>query len=357
MAVTAWHYDGRSAIRRRVELRPEGDGFVLVEGDAAHGPFAWSDLTGRGMQDGAAVYAHRTLDGWRLGLDGEIPPDIAARLPREERYGRLIDRIGLWKASAAFAVIAVLALTGVYFAPAAIAPLIPPSFERRMGDAMVGDFGGRFCAAPEGQAALAKLVRRIDPEGGDLDVRVANIGMVNAVALPGGKIIIFDQLLREAESPDEVAGVLGHEIGHVRNRDVMQALLRQLGLSVVLGGVQGDAGGYLNAVIGLTYTRAAEARADGYAIESLRMADVSPVATAAFFRRLARFEPGDGRAATMLGYVSSHPLSRARERTFRAAAEKGANYTPALTTEEWIALRRICRDDPKAARDDSFGPF
>lgn len=356
MTATAWHYDGHSAIRRRVELRPEDGGFLLVEGDAVRGPYAWADLTGRGQHDGAAVYAHRTITGWRLGLDGDIPADIAARLPHEERYGRLIDRHGLWKATAVFVMLSALALLGVYLAPGVIAPFIPQSFERKMGDAMVGDFGGRFCAAPAGRAALAKLVRRIDPNATDLDVRVANIGMVNAVALPGGKVIIFDRLLREAEGPDEVAGVLGHEIGHVRNRDVMQALLRQLGLSVVLGGVQGDAGGYLNAVIGLTYTRAAEARADAYAIDAMNRAQVTPAATAGFFRRLAKLEPGEGRAATMLGYVSSHPLSRTRERAFREAAQ-GGNYTPALTTQEWIALRRICRDDPDAVRDNNFGPF
>lgn len=357
MTATAWHYDGQSALRRRVELRVDGGGFVLAQGDTITVPYAWADLAGRGQQDGAAVYAHRTIAGWRLGLDGGIPPDIAALLPHEERYGRLIDRHGLWKATAVFVVLSALALVGVYLAPGVIAPFIPQSFERRMGDAMVGDFGGRFCAAPEGQAALAKLVRRIDPGATDLDVRVANIGMVNAVALPGGKVVIFDQLLREAEGPDEVAGVLGHEIGHVRNRDVMQALLRQLGLSVVLGGVQGDAGGYLNAVIGLTYTRAAEARADAYAIGAMKAANVTPAATAAFFRRLAKGEPGEGSAATMLGYVSSHPLSRTREQAFRAAAGKGANYTPALTTQEWIALRRICRDDPDAVRSTGFGGF
>jgi len=357
MAATAWHYDGQSAIRRRVELRPEDGGFVLAEGDAVRGPYAWADLTGRGTQDGATVYAHRSITGWRLGLDGEIPPDIAARLPHEERYGRLIDRHGLWKATAVFVILSALALFGVYLAPGVIAPFIPQSFERKMGDAMVGDFGGRFCAAPAGQAALAKLVRRIDPTAIDIDVRVANIGMVNAVALPGGKVVIFDQLLREAEGPDEVAGVLGHEIGHVHNRDVMQALLRQLGLSVVLGGVQGDTGGYLNAVIGLTYTRAAESRADTYAIDAMNRALVTPAATAGFFRRLAKLEPGEGRTATMLGYVSSHPLSRSREQAFRGAARQGANYTPALTTQEWIALRRICRDDPDAVRDNNFGPF
>lgn len=335
-------------------LRAGDDRFDLVEGDLVTGPFYFSELVGRGMQDGSAIYTSRSRPGWRLGLDGDIPPDLAARLPREERYGRMIDRHGLGKATIVFAVLAVIALTGVWFAPQVIAPLVPRSWERQLGNAMVGDFGGRFCQTAEGSAALAKLVRRVDRHSEDLTVEVANIGVVNAVALPGGKVIIFDELLRQAQSPDEVAGVLGHEIGHVRNRDVMQALLRQLGLSVVLGGIQGDAGSYLQALLGLTYTRSAEAEADRFAIRAMQTGAVSPAPTAAFFERLARYEPRSGRAATVLGYLSSHPLSASRERAFRDSAKTGTTYRPALSTAEWMALRRICRDDPDAVRDENF---
>ncbi|WP_341873239.1 M48 family metalloprotease [Sphingobium fuliginis] len=54
--------------------------------------------------------------------------------------------------------------------------------------------------------------------------------------MAGGRIILFDGLVQQAKSADEVAGVLGHELGHVRHRDTMTGLIRQLGLSVVLGG-------------------------------------------------------------------------------------------------------------------------
>lgn len=356
-AADGWHYDGVTAVRRAVRLETLGDEFVLVEADRVHGPFAFADLRSRGHTGAAAVYALEGRPGWRLGLDGAVPAGIAARLPGEERYGRLIDRHGLGKAIIVFVALSIAAVAVVWTAPQWLAPLIPASVERRLGDAMVGDFGGRFCDAPAGRAALTKLTRRIAPDGQDLQVEVANIGIVNAVALPGGKVILFDQLVREADGPDEVAGVLGHEIGHVRNRDVMQALLKQMGLSVVLGGMSGDVGGYVNVLASATNSRTAEARADGFAIEAMNAASVSPAPTAAFFRRLAKGEPEDGRAASMLGYLSSHPLSRSRERAFTGAVRKGTGYKPALSTEEWIALRRICRDDPDVSRERGFGMF
>jgi hypothetical protein len=47
-----------------------------------------------------------------------------------------------------------------------------------------------------------------------------------------------------------------------------------------------------------------------------------------------------------MAYLSSHPLSSAREKTFEAAAVKGASYRPALTPREWTELRAICSSRP-----------
>src|SRR5690606_38593589 len=136
------------------------------------------------------------------------------------------------------------------------------------------DFGGRLCETPASRAALARLQRQL---GGDVRIRqigIANIDMVNAVALPGGRVLLFNGLLKEAKSPDEVAGVLGHEMGHVRHRDTMTALVRQLGLSVVLGGFNGQVGGAVNGLLAMSYSRDAERAADAYSIDRLRAADI-----------------------------------------------------------------------------------
>lgn len=352
--LTLWHYDGVSALRRSPSLEVADDGFYLTDEEGHSGPFAWNALQARDAVGGDAVYGLAGTPGWRLGFSGTIPGDIRDRLPSGERYGRLVDRFGLVPATIAFAVVAAIVVVAVMKAPGLIAPLVPPSWEARMGDAMVGDFGGRLCDGPGGQAALDAMVRRIAPTGQRLDVRVANVDMVNAVALPGGKIIIFRKLLDGAKSADEVAGVLGHEIGHVENRDVMQALLRQTGLSVLMMGTSGDAGGYFNALLSATYSRDAESKADGSAIAALSAADISPRPTAAFFERLAGLEKSLGKTATALSYVSSHPLSVERERRFSGSAVAGKAYRPALTAQQWTALKQICSADPDVAEDESW---
>lgn len=347
-----WHHDGVSALRHDTELTSVGDGFRLAT--APDTVIAWADLLPGDDRGGGPIYRHKTLPGWRLGFDAPPPLEIAAKLPRAARYGGLIDRFGLGPSVAAFAAASAAVLVAVLSAPYYIAPLIPASFERQLGDALVGDMGGRICDGGGGQAALDHLVARIEPAPEGLKVRVINVDMVNAVALPGGNIFLFKGLLQAAQSPDEVAGVVGHEIGHVRNRDVMQALLRQTGLSLVLGGVGGNSGGYLNAMVSATYSRSAEARADGYAIDALRRGQITPVATAGFFARLAASEARLGRAAAALGYLSSHPMSQSRAQAFRASRVAGTTYASALSPAEWRALVDICRNDPDAAKDSGL---
>ncbi|MCP1471502.1 hypothetical protein J3E64_003213 [Sphingobium sp. OAS761] len=347
-----WHYDGESAIRRDVLLVPEDDAhFHLDEPERAWrgATVAWAELTVIGAQGGRHAYGLRDRPGWRMGFAGEPPPALAARLPRAERYGRWIDRFGLWPAAGAFALVAALVVWGALEAPGVIAPMIPRSWENRMGDAMVGDFGGRICSTPAGDAALAALVERIDPEGEARSLVLANIPVVNAVTLPGGRIILFDGLVQQAASPDEVAGVLGHELGHVRHRDTMTGLVRQLGLSVLLGGFSGNAGNYLNGVLALSYGRKAESAADTVAIDQMRAAAISPAGAAAFFERMGGKGESGGvaRAAT---WFSSHPLSTDRRKLFAAAVSKDAHYRPALDAAQWRALRATCASDPSVEK-------
>ena len=352
----AWHFDGKTPVRRPVDIQAVGRDFYLVETERRHGPFPFIDVTYVGEQNGAHVYGLDESDGWRLGLRGEIPQELTGLLPAPRRYGRWVDRLGFGRAAVAFTAISAAVVALVLFTPQWLAPLIPSSWEQEMGDALVGDFGGRFCATPKGSEALSKMVNALDKDASDLQVEVANIDMVNAVALPGGKVILFQGLIDSARSPDEVAGVLAHEIGHVRERHVMQSLLRQLGLSIVLGGADGAGGSLFNGALSSSYSRDAEREADAHSIKAMSEGGVSPVATAGFFRRLSKIdgsENTEGNAARITGYMSSHPLSSERKKAYENSLIKGKKYTPSLNAAEWKSLQSMCEDDPDV--ESGFG--
>jgi len=340
----AWLYDGETALRRSVTLAARGNALEIAGADRAV-RVSPADLVFIESRLDECVYGRRDVLGWRLGIPEPVPDAIAALLPEAGRYGGWIDRIGLWRASAIGLAASALVLFAVYQLPHWLAPLVPDSVMKRYGDAMVGDFGGKFCAGPGGQAALDALTRRLAPEAKGLNVRVVDLPIVNAAALPGGNIMIFDELLKQAESPDEFAGVLAHEIAHIEHRDVAEAMVRELGLGLLVTTLGGSVGSNVHGLLSFSYSREAESAADAGSIAMLNRANISPAPTAGFFERLAKSEDALG-GADMLVYLSSHPVSKARAAAFRKGAAKGKAYTPALSRDEWDALVDICHNDP-----------
>ncbi|MGD9809973.1 MAG: M48 family metallopeptidase [Sphingobium sp.] len=364
---TVWHYDGRNANRWRPRLEGDETGFRLIGEGWEAGPYRWRDLVALDNAGPDVVYGLASEQGWRIGFAGEVPADIVPLLPGRQRYGGFIDRVGLWKASAVLACVAAIVLFVGIKAPGWIAPFVPQSWEDSLGDAMVGDFGGRYCHTAEGDAALRKLVGKLDTDRRARSVEVANIRMVNAIALPGRRVILFTDLVEKADSPEEVAGVLGHELGHVEHRDTLTALMRQLGLSVILGGLDGSGGAHLNALMGLSFSREAEHEADLAAVDSLKAANISPGPTAGFFARLGGGQKDgkgtDGKKQSSeeasveqaAGWFASHPSSKSRRALFEGAVVKGHRYDAALTPAEWDALKNMCVHDRKVKPGWDFG--
>ena len=381
MTTPAFYFDGTTAFRHDVSVEDAGHGIRIVSQNGAEiGGVPYADLLWREEQGGFPIFGLKAMEGWRLGFLGQPPAAMAAKLPRKVKYGGVIDRIGLPAALGAFALVSVGAVALFSAVPQWLAPFVPYSWEQKMGEAIVGDFGGRLCHTDQGQAALDRLEAKLDAKGAELDVRVANIGIVNAVALPGGKIIIFQGLLEKSKSSDELAGVLAHEIGHVRRRHVMQSLLRQLGLSFLLGGVDGQAGGALNSLLSMAYGRDAESDADNWSIARMAEAKIDPTDTGGFFERMSAEERGDtqtkgkpktdadakaiaqdeqeaAKAEQVMSYLATHPANADRTRNFRASKKAGVTYAPAMPAGDWQALLTMCANDPDVKEDEGGFPF
>ncbi len=330
--VPAWLHDGVTAARHEVLVALDGDRLLITGyGEVPLGQIR--RLDGRQM-----VFSRADLKGWRLGFDQEPPPPLLWQLPAKGHYGGPIDRIGLWGFAAIALVVSVLVVVGVIQGLDLVARAIPYSWEQRLGDAISGDFGEQACRAPAGQKALDALARRLSPSSRPIRVGMVDFPLVNAVALPGGRILIFRGLVDEATSPDEVAGVLAHEIGHVEHRHVMVALLRQFGIGMLVGS-GGTAAEYGQALVESRYSRAAESDADDYSIRQLSKARISPAATATLFARLSKEEPD---MPGLFVYLASHPPSDERQRRFAAAAKAMPMPVPALTPAEWDSVRAMC---------------
>ncbi|MBX7481762.1 M48 family metallopeptidase [Qipengyuania qiaonensis] len=352
--VAAEWYDGTNAVRHSGNLSWDGSGRFSLVAPASQMEFEAADLRFGETRPGKTVYRRKSVPDFRLILPDDIPPGLAAQLPAKSDYGAWVDRMGLGKAAGIFAVVSAAAVALFMTAPDWLGPRIPTSWERNIGEAMVGDFGGRICHTPAGDAALAKLLAKVDPAEEKVRAGVANMDMVNAVALPGGQVLLFDGLVQQAESPEELAGVLGHEVGHVRERHVMTALLRQFGLSILLAGADS---GVSNSVFGLAsmgYSRDAEREADEYARARMAQSEISPLGAAGFFERMAKEHGDTENSPALVGWLASHPSSGERAKAYRDAVRKGANYPPVLTAQEFEALKSMCREDPDVEEFDFF---
>jgi len=278
--------------------------------------------------------------GWRLLLPPAAESDLAPLLGKEERYGHWIDRIGLVPALVAGGLLTASIVAIGYVAPHWIAPHVPMSWERNVGGAIVGDFGNLRCRNPQGQRALEALVERVAPgatRGPDaIKVAALDVRVFNAAALPGGYIVVFRPAITETDS-DALAGILAHEVAHVRRRHVTEALIRELGIGAIIRLFAGNIGANAEQIVALSYTRGNEAQADSDAIRMLRQANISPRPTAALFRRLSKEAP-----QFSAEFLQSHPLSAKRAERFAASFDPRAHYLPALNRDQADALFNIC---------------
>lgn len=296
-----------------------------------------------------APAARLTIDdlAFRRVLLGSAPQ---AGYPRHQPLPPSLRRVSLMAAAMSAVVALVFAAAPWYAGPAA--NLIPVSWERQFGGNVISDFkhanGLEVCAEATGDAALQDLTERL-AAAADLDylpsVEVIDDATSNAFAFPGGNILVLRGLIDKAESPDEVAGVLAHELGHTAHRDGLKGLVRanarMVVLDALLGGALSAAGALAtagNTLLELRSGRAAEAAADRFAADTLRRANIGTAGLKRFFSRMVKIETATG----IPSYLSSHPASAER-----VAAIPDIDGDLGLSPTQWAALKGICGPDPE----------
>jgi predicted Zn-dependent protease len=363
MDSSATYFDGLRPVRRAAALRLDPQALLLsVDG----GPiFRWSYGGIRyDGHDGPMLRLHREESGARTGevLELEAGPfadELMRRCPSlsgaAAERGRTRTKVLGWSLAAIVSV-AALIFYGVPALASRLAVIVPWSTETAIGNAVEGQIlremsqgAPRICSAkPDapGARALKVMVDRLSAHAtlpGPLDVKVVDSKVENAFALPGGKIVFMRALIEKAESADEVAGVLAHEMGHVANRDAMRGIIHAGGVSFLIGTLLGDFTGAGALVIASRYlltsrhSRSVESEADTFAIDVMTRAGGDVRALGRFLRRVAETP-----AERQLEILLTHPVTadRVAEIERRAAAP----VRPILDAQEWLALKNICRD-------------
>jgi Zn-dependent protease with chaperone function len=259
---------------------------------------------------------------------------LAEALPRPhpERWARRLES-RLVYAFAALLVSVLVVFAGLRWGVPAVAQLashtLPAGVDRHIGAeslALMEKFSlapSRLPAARQQALAsrLAGLCNRQACPPHHLLVRDSRMFGANAMALPGGTVIVTDALVELSRDNDEVIAVIAHELGHVQHRHSLRLALQSIGAGAILVAVTGDIGSVTDLAAGLPslllrsgYSRDMEREADTYALGWLHTACISPRRFADMLGRLDK-TPSD------TGLLDSHPGSRERIRPFLAAGD------------------------------------
>jgi predicted Zn-dependent protease len=364
---TTWHaayLDGRSAARRPATARIGRTALEITLADSntrllwpyreirqTQGTYAGEEVRlerGRELTEALLIADVRFLSALR-----EAAPDTHFHDPARRRF-----RVGLVVVAGVGAI--ALALGLYLFALPAVAAVaaqqVPVHWESKLGDAIVQHIvsADERCADEARQARIdtiaAAVLKPVQPVAYNFRIAVANSATVNALAAPGGAIVVFRGLLERTDSAEELAGVLAHEFQHVLHRHATRALFQHASAGILMAAVVGD----VSAVVAfglegarmlgdLSMSRQAEAQADRDGMQMLHAAGIDTTGMVTFFEKLAEVERDPGRGK----YLMSHPAPQERLATMRALSAQWPRPSERLMPGyDWSDIKSMCDSAP-----------
>ncbi len=356
-------YDGIHALQHNVTLAHGIDALGITSitmhdnGEIPHVRAEWR------YEDITVIF--NPHDGFPIRLGNKQNPQERLELYDRAIWKRINENLQLHQAGTfhipahfsiiiGFLAISVILLIGAYYAvphvSSKLAPYVPEHIKRDISNQAIAIFNNEdtSCHSEEGDAALSYLQAQLTKAHFSEyphDFIVIPHEMSNAFTLPDDRIIIFDGLLQNATSPDELSGVLAHELGHVKHNHASEGLVQILGGRLVFlimfgGSTSIDSTQLLQHFLQSGYRRDMERQADHAAITILRDAQLENTGLVNFFKKMSEKE---GTASEILSYISTHPSSAERVDTMTAAiAKEDYPIRPTLSDAQWNALRNIC---------------
>ncbi|HEY6503469.1 MAG TPA: M48 family metallopeptidase [Chitinophagaceae bacterium] len=192
-----------------------------------------------------------------------------------------------------------------------LASTVSVKTEAQFGDAVYQALDLSQQEDPEASVMVNEFFRKMEIRTSyNIQVTVVKGDIVNAFALPGGRIVIYTALLDQLTSYPELAALLGHEFTHVNNRHSTKSVFRQLGSKVFLGLLFGKMGSVTTVLANqadrfksLTYSRSLEKEADLDGLSLLKERQIDPAGFSGLFGHLRSSTPESG----VPEFLESHP--------------------------------------------------
>ena len=198
-----------------------------------------------------------------------------------------------------------------------VAKATPPSMEKKVGEQALQGLDSQFGyfspskVDPARKASITAGLNQLcvalkDCPQYQLEFREGGMIGANAFALPGGYMVVTDQIITLSKSDTEIVAVLAHELGHVKQRHAfrqsLQGVLSGLILAAITGDVSSIGSGLPAVLMQMRYSREHEAEADMFALNAMQKACLPPKAFADILQRLEmQMRGNDGKVTQMRG--------------------------------------------------------
>lgn len=233
------------------------------------------------------------------------------------------------------------------------APWVPVSWEEKLGDSMIDQVAPAELRCTDGPrlAKIEELVKSMLATQGETKYRfkihVVNQPIFNALAAPGGHIVIFRGLLDRTENAEELAGVLAHELQHILKRHVTRSLLEYASTSFLVAAVIGDVSGIVSfgveaaqMLAQMRFSRQHESEADEAGLQMLLASRIDPAGMIAFFEAVRKEE---GQASSAFTFFASHPQTEVRIARLKSlVASATVSSQKLLPDYSWEDIKKVC---------------
>lgn len=205
-----------------------------------------------------------------------------------------------------------------------LATRVPAATEREMGDAVYNAMGMEAKEDKASSAVLNEFFKAMAiPSRYDIRISVVDDGVINAFALPGGRIVVYKPLLLQIRSYPELAALLSHEFTHINERHATKRIFRSLGSRIFISLLFGKFGAVTNVLVSqaenlkhLQYSRSLEKESDLQGLQILMERKIDPAGFTALFNHLQNAAPGND----LPEFLGSHPDTDKRIEYIRKAA-------------------------------------
>lgn len=244
----------------------------------------------------------------------QLSEQVTGKLVRRELGRRIKIAVGF---CAGCALVFWLGMLAIGVMVRSIVARVPAEVERQHGEAVIKELGLDF-ATHTNEAlqltAIAEPLLKAVPGGQKWEFHVAEIDMPNAFALPGGHIVVTTGMLAFVEKPEELLGVVAHEMAHVIRKHNLRMQIAAAGPLLVLdvflrgrSGTMGVMAGGSALLVAQSFSQEYEKEADEVGWDYLVAANIDPRGMIESFRKLKEWEAKSNERDVLPKAFRSHP--------------------------------------------------